>query len=86
MKVLIVDDSLLANHALKSYFDKLGHEIVGLAKSGEEAKTMLHETTPDIVTVDSVMPGISGTELIQFINQNDSEYVGSQKSQKKAGI
>lgn len=73
MKVLIVDDSLLAEHALKSYFIKLGHIVVGLAKNGNLAKKMYNLNKPDIVTVDAVMPGISGVEFVQWINQQDKD-------------
>ncbi len=73
MKVLIVDDSLLAEHALKSYFVKLNHEVVGLAKNGDNAKELYEKKKPDIVTVDRVMPGIDGVELIKYINKRDTE-------------
>ncbi|MDH5403980.1 MAG: response regulator [Candidatus Heimdallarchaeota archaeon] len=73
MKVLIVDDSLLAEHAIKSYFEKLGHEVVGLSKNGEEAKNKLLELKPDLVTVDEVMPGMNGTEFVEIINGLDKE-------------
>ncbi len=32
---------------------------------------MFLDTKPDLVTVDAVMPGISGQEFIKFINQSD---------------
>ncbi|MHA2089298.1 MAG: response regulator [Candidatus Kariarchaeaceae archaeon] len=67
----MVDDSLLAEYALKSYFVKLGHTVVGLAKTGEIGKQIFLETRPDLVTVDAVLPGISGQEFVKFINQND---------------
>ena len=69
MKVLIVDDSLLAEHAIKSYFDKLGYSEIYLAKNGEIAKEMYSELNPDIITVDAVMPGISGVDFIKYVNQ-----------------
>ena len=73
MNVLIVDDSLLAEHALKSYFEKLDHNVIGLAKTGEIGKEMYLELKPDLVTVDAVMPGISGQDFIKFINEHDEE-------------
>ncbi|MCY3410489.1 MAG: response regulator [Candidatus Heimdallarchaeota archaeon] len=73
MKVLIVDDSLLAEAAIKSYFVKLGHDVVGLAKNGEIAKNLIEEHNPDLITVDAVMPGMSGQDLIKYINSRDEE-------------
>ncbi len=74
MRIVIVDDSLLAEHALKSYFMKLGHEIVGMAKNGDIAKELYHSLNPDVMTIDQIMPGnISGTDLVKYINKNDAE-------------
>ncbi|MHA2250172.1 MAG: response regulator [Candidatus Kariarchaeaceae archaeon] len=72
MRVLIIDDSLLAEYALKSYFIKLGHEVIGLARNAEDGKKKYLELKPDLITVDAVMPGISGQELIKYVNQNDN--------------
>ena len=70
MRVLIVDDSLLAEHAIKSYFTKLGHEVVGMSKTGEAAlEAYKNESSIDIVTVDAIMPGMSGPEFIKELNQ-----------------
>ena len=71
LNVLIVDDSLLAEHALKSYFVKLGHNVVALAKNGEVGKELFNQHQPDLVTVDAVMPGISGQDFIKYLNAED---------------
>jgi len=73
VNVLIVDDSLLAEHALKSYFEKLNHEVVGLAKTGEIGKDMFLNLQPDLITVDAVMPGMSGQDYVRFVNDFDKE-------------
>lgn len=71
LRVLIVDDSLLAEHALKAYFEKLGHNVVGLAKNADIGKKNFLEDKPELVTVDEVMPGMSGRDFIKFVNQED---------------
>jgi two-component SAPR family response regulator len=74
MDILIVDDSLLANHAIKSYFTKLGHNVVGVARDGTEGKIMFTETEPDLVTVDAVMPGdVSGADFVKYVNSSDND-------------
>lgn len=74
MDVLIVDDSMLANHALKSYFVKLGHNVVGVARNGEEGKEMFTQLDPDLITVDAVMPGnVSGFDFVKYVNSIDKE-------------
>ena len=74
MNILIVDDSMLANHALKSYFAKLGHNVVGVARNGEEGKEMFTQMDPDLVTVDAVMPGdVSGEDFVKYVNSIDNQ-------------
>ncbi|MHA2502675.1 MAG: response regulator [Candidatus Kariarchaeaceae archaeon] len=73
LDVLIVDDSLLAEHALKSYFTRLGHNVVGLARDGDQGKELYESHKPDLVTVDAIMPGMSGQDYIRYLNQKDKE-------------
>ncbi|MHA2030474.1 MAG: response regulator transcription factor [Candidatus Kariarchaeaceae archaeon] len=74
MDILIVDDSMLANHAIKSYFTKLGHNVVGIARDGIEGKIMFTESEPDLVTVDAVMPGnVSGADFVKYVNSSDKD-------------
>lgn len=41
------------------------------AASGEEAIALMKESAPDIVLLDNKMGGISGIEVLRWINQND---------------
>ncbi len=41
------------------------------AASGEEAIALMKESSPDIVLLDNKMDGISGIEVLHWINQND---------------
>lgn len=71
-KVLIVDDSSLNRLAIKSYFSQLNYEVVGLAESVDQAKTMFDEHAPDVVTIDQIMPGQNGVVLAKYINGKDA--------------
>ena len=74
MDVLIVDDSMLANHALKGYFTKLGHNVVGIAKNGQQGMDLFSKSKPQVVTVDAIMPGdISCVDFIKYVNSKDKE-------------
>ena len=70
--VMVVDDSSLNRLALKSYFTQLGHNVVGLAASAEEAKALFVQVKPDLITIDQVMPGQNGTVLAKWINEQDA--------------
>jgi CheY-like chemotaxis protein len=65
MKILLVDDDnfLLDMYALK--FTSSGHDVV-VAHSGVEALQVLAHATSffDVVVLDMIMPGMTGTELI----------------------
>jgi two-component system LytT family response regulator len=69
LKTLIVDDEALARrglaHRLKDISDI---EIVGEAKNGREALTLIKEKSPDLVFLDIQMPGISGFEVLQQLD------------------
>jgi two-component system chemotaxis response regulator CheY len=70
LKVLIVDDSLIIRNILKKHFEELGHEVVGLAKTGQEALSMHHRFWPDLVTMDISMPFMDGLEALKEIKKD----------------
>ncbi len=71
-KVLIVDDAQFTRNMLKNIISKIEYiEIVGEASNGIEAVSLYKNLTPDLVTMDLVMPergGIEATEEILKVN------------------
>lgn len=65
-KILIVDDSAYARHTLKNTLEKGGYEVVE-ASNGMEAIKQIPLENPDLVTLDLLMPGMQGQELLQHI-------------------
>lgn len=72
MKVLIVDDSDFARHRIAKVLREGGHEIVE-AENGERALELVEETKPHAVTVDLLMPGIDGIEVIRRLRSRRPE-------------
>lgn len=71
-KILIADDSRVAAHILGEIISTIdGCEIVGTAKTGEEAIELYNSFMPDLVTMDLSMPGIGGMEAIRRIMTSD---------------
>lgn len=69
-RILIVDDSKFMRLTLKNFLEKnfAGvHQVVGEAGSAEEAVTRFNELTPDLVTMDIIMPEASGLEAVKKI-------------------
>ncbi|MBN1755403.1 response regulator [bacterium] len=72
MKVLIVDDSRLAVFSLKEVLSRIEEvEIVGIANDGEAGYRLYRELEPDLVIMDMVMPGVSGSECTKQIFEHD---------------
>ncbi len=62
-KILIVDDSSYARTLVRRTLEKEGH-VVCEASSGMDALEQLPTCQPDLVTMDLLMPGMEGLELI----------------------
>ncbi|MCQ4726099.1 response regulator [Anaerotignum faecicola] len=66
-KILIVDDSLFTFEEMKSMLSGTDYEASAHAKNGEEAFKMYAQLMPDIVTMDIILPGLSGLETSKLI-------------------
>lgn len=69
-KILVVDDHDLVRMGIaRMLADVPGYEVVGDAKSGEEAVTKARELVPDVVLMDVKMPGMGGLEATRRLRQ-----------------
>jgi NarL family two-component system response regulator LiaR len=71
IRIIIVDDHAMTRVGLRFFlaaYEDL--ELVGEAGSGAEALELCHQTHPDIVLMDLVMPGMHGSQVIQCIRQD----------------
>jgi two-component system, chemotaxis family, protein-glutamate methylesterase/glutaminase len=68
IKVLVVDDSVLMSRQISNILASAGGiEVVGRAKDGLEALTMVNELKPDVVTMDVEMPRMNGITALKHI-------------------
>jgi len=67
-RVLVVDDERLVLMALEHTLKQEGHEVL-TAKSGEEAISKLKEVPVALIVCDQRMPGMTGTEVMQKVQQ-----------------
>jgi CheY-like chemotaxis protein len=63
VKVLVVDDEDYIRRLIRYVLEDEGYDVQ-LASSTEEALDLIRSFQPDIVTVDLMMPGRSGLELL----------------------
>ena len=68
IKVLIVDDSPVAQEFLKHIFSSAPEiKVVGIASNGEEALEFVRSNKPDVITMDIHMPKLNGFEATRRI-------------------
>lgn len=64
-KVLIVDDSMYMRTLIKDTLKAEGFEIVGEAPNGETAIDLAMELSPDLITLDNILPDMIGTDILK---------------------
>ncbi|WP_169053633.1 response regulator [Alteraurantiacibacter aquimixticola] len=68
VRVLIVDDSAAMRALFCDILDQAkGVEVVGTARSADEARDQIDELNPDVLTLDVEMPGMTGMEFLAEI-------------------
>jgi two-component system, chemotaxis family, chemotaxis protein CheY len=72
-KVLVVDDSMVMRAMISDILTKDGFTVVGQAKNGKEAVEQYVKLTPDLVTMDIIMPGEHGTDVVKKIVDVDKD-------------
>lgn len=69
-RVLVVDDEAIITMQLEGSLSSMGHKVVGMTSSGEDAIAKARATKPDIILMDIVMPGkINGIAAAKVIHK-----------------
>lgn len=70
-KILLVDDAKFMRMMLREILRDAGYEVVAEANNAKEAIKIYQEVKPDLVTMDIIMPGMSGLEAAREIIKLD---------------
>ncbi len=70
-RLLVVDDALIIREMIKDAAWSAGWEVVGEASNGQEAIQQYQETSPDVVTLDLIMPEYDGLHALGGIMKID---------------
>ena len=73
MRILIVDDSSYIRATLRGALEENGHEVVGAAKDGKSAIDLAMELTPDVITLDNILPDMTGLDVLKALNEGGLE-------------
>lgn len=69
-KILVVEDDLIIQLFICKTLERAGYEVLGEARSGEEAFEMLNHKTPDIILLDiSLIGPLSGIDIAHIVNE-----------------
>jgi two-component system chemotaxis response regulator CheB len=69
IKVLVVDDSAFVRKVVTQMLSRSPRiQVVGAARDGEEALELVERYQPDVITLDLVMPRMSGIEFLRRQN------------------
>ncbi|GAA4350086.1 response regulator [Hymenobacter saemangeumensis] len=68
-RILIVDDSFYMRTMLKNMLSDAGYEVVGEAANGEQALEMAASTSPDLITLDVILPDNTGLDVLKSLRQ-----------------
>lgn len=71
IKILVVDDSNVIRHALKSFFEEYRFEVI-TCDDGMEGIQKAIEHKPDIIFLDLMMPNVDGVKMLQIIKMIDT--------------
>jgi PAS domain S-box-containing protein len=68
-KVLVVDDETDSRVLIQHILEEFGCQVF-TAKNGDEGLRLAHEHQPDLMTVDLIMPGMTGWEVLRRLKSH----------------
>jgi DNA-binding NarL/FixJ family response regulator len=68
-KIVLADDSPLVRESVKSFLERRGFEIVGVATDGLQAVDLVEALDPDLAILDFSMPRMSGIAATRHIRE-----------------
>jgi CheY-like chemotaxis protein len=71
LTILVVDDNPHLQVAFKKVLTSSGYGVK-LASDGEEALRLAHETRPDVIVLDMMLPKVSGLDVLRALKRDRS--------------
>jgi two-component system LytT family response regulator len=72
IKTILVDDEPLARQRMKDLLaEHADIEIIAECATGQQARTMIEQTKPDLMLLDVQMPRMTGLKLVQLLGETE---------------
>jgi len=69
-KILVIDDEPDVVSYLSAFLEDEGFQVL-TASNGPDGLALAREETPDLITLDITMPGMSGIEVLTSLRRDD---------------
>jgi response regulator of citrate/malate metabolism len=70
IRTLVVDDDFMVADVHSGYLERLpGFQVVGRARTGEDALRLVAQLRPDLVLLDVYLPDLSGIEVLRGLRE-----------------
>jgi response regulator of citrate/malate metabolism len=71
-KIIIIEDETIISFSYRLQLERMGFEVIGTARSTDEAEELLRNERPDLIIMDIYLKGEkNGLELAQEIHGTD---------------
>jgi len=70
-KFVLIDDSKIARGFLKGILENNGHKVVAEGSNGLEGLYLYNKHKPDAITLDVIMPEVTGLDCLKQIIEAD---------------
>ena len=70
-QLMIVDDALIMRMRIRQIAEEAGWSVVAEADNGEDAVSLYKEHSPDLITLDMVMPRLDGLGALRGIREQN---------------
>lgn len=68
-RVLVIDDSTYIRTQIRDAVLDAGLEVAGEAKNGETGLDLALELQPEVITLDNMLPDMSGLDVLQALKE-----------------
>jgi two-component system, chemotaxis family, chemotaxis protein CheY len=68
-RILIIEDCKFTTSTLKEILKREGYNVVGQATTGAEGIEMAYELEPDVVTIDNMLPDMTGIDVVKELQK-----------------